>query len=152
MLDDLSRVHAGAKARLQVLDDEQGVQGYGEALRLIGLSSDGPPGRESISAILQAEGGTHLTHTIDGPRDVRLELLWEPRTAAIEVTTVDGTRTLICLGPPVLADGIGRGPIGRSPVAPTAPPLRAEVRNLPAPLRLLPHRADRATPTSGPLR
>ncbi len=117
-LDDLSRVHAGAAVQLQVLDDEHGVQAYGDGLRLVGLSSDGPRDRESISAILQA-GGTHLTHTIDRPRVVRLEQLWEPRTAAIQVTDADGRRTLICLGTPVLADGVRRGQVVDHSAAPS---------------------------------
>ena len=141
MLDDLSRVHGGATVQLQVLDDQHGVQGYGDTLRLVGLSSDGPPDGESISAILQAGAATHLTHTIDRPREVRLELLWEPRTAAIQVTDVDGKRTLICLGTPVLADGVRRGRGAASQASAPAPPARPGVRDVPPPPRLLPHNA-----------
>jgi hypothetical protein len=108
VLDDLSRLHAGATVRLQVLDESQGPTAYGGALRLVGLTSDGGAGRESISAILEASAVAHVTHIIDSPSAVHVELLWEPRTANIQVTTADGSRTLICLGPPVLADGLRR--------------------------------------------
>src|SRR5687767_9441013 len=52
VLDDLSRVHDGADVRLVVLDQEHGLQAHGQAFRLAGLTSDGEPGFESISAIL----------------------------------------------------------------------------------------------------
>jgi hypothetical protein len=104
VLDDLSRVHAGATVRLQVLDD-QGLKVYGDALRLVGLASDGLAGRESISAILEAGPNVHLTHVVDRPCAMHVERQWEPRTANIQVTEDDGRRTVICLGPPVLADG-----------------------------------------------
>ena len=109
VLDDLSRLHGGATVQLQVLDEEHGVHAYGGTLRLVGLASDGLAGREAISATLEAGAGVHLTHTIDNPRTVRIELLWESRTANIQITDADGRPTLICLGPPLLADGVERG-------------------------------------------
>jgi hypothetical protein len=112
VLDDLSRVHAGATVRLQVLDD-QGLKFYGDALRLVGLASDGVAGRESISAMLEAGPNAHLTHVVDSPCAMHVEQQWEPRTANIQVTGKDGRRTLICLGPPVLADGGRKHPAGR---------------------------------------
>ena len=88
VLDDLSRLHEGADARLIVLDDDHGVQTHGRTFRLAGLTSDGSPGLESISAILA--GSAHVTHIIDRPRSLHVERRWEPRT-------------LISLGPPVVA-------------------------------------------------
>jgi hypothetical protein len=112
VLDDLSRVHAGATAHLVVLDDEQGPQTHGDAFALVGMSSDGDAGTESIAAIL-IRGGAHVTHIIDRPRSLHVELLWESRTANLQIADASGIRTLICLGPPVLA--------GRTPPAATAP-------------------------------
>ena len=106
VLDDLSRVHEGAAARLIVLDDEHGVQTHGEAFRLAGLTSDGSAGLESISVILA--GSTHVTHIIDRPRSVHVERRWESSTASVQVIDRRGIRTLISLGPPVLPDVIGR--------------------------------------------
>jgi len=103
VLDDLSRLHAGAAVRLQVLDHEQGVQTYGEPFRLVGLTSDGEAGCASIAAILG--GAAHLTHIIEHPRALHVELRWEARTASVQVTEADGTRTVISLGPPVLSGG-----------------------------------------------
>jgi hypothetical protein len=105
VLDDLSRVHAGASVRLIVLDAEQGPQTHGETFRLAGLVADGAPGRESISAILA--GSTHVTHIIDRPRSLHVERQWESRTANVQVVDSNGTRTLISLGPPVLPDAAG---------------------------------------------
>jgi hypothetical protein len=100
VLDDLSRLHAGAPAHLVVLDDEHGPQTHGDAFALVGMSSDGDAGAESIVAIL-ACGDAHVTHIIGRPRSLHVELLWESRTANIQITETNGTRTVICLGPPV---------------------------------------------------
>jgi hypothetical protein len=105
VLDDLSRVHEGASVRLLVLDDDHGPQTHGETFRLAGLTSDGGPGRESISAILA--GSAHVTHIIDRPRSLHVERRWESRTANVQVVDGNGTRTLISLGPPVLPEATG---------------------------------------------
>jgi hypothetical protein len=114
-LDDLSRLHAGAPARLVVLDAEQGVQSHGDTFTLVGLTSDGQAGAETIAVILAR--GTHVTHIIDQPRSLVLEQLWESRTANLQVIAVDGTRTLISLGTPVLAGTrrSGTAMVGTSP-------------------------------------
>ena len=101
-LDDISRVHAGATARLVVLDAEQGVQTYGGTFTLVGLTSDGDATHGAIVAMFG--GRAHITHLIDDPVSMHIELSWESRTANIQVTAGDGTRTLIQLGPPVLPD------------------------------------------------
>jgi hypothetical protein len=100
VLDDLSRVHDGADVRLEVLDEDHGLQAHGQAFRLAGLTSDGRPGFESISAILA--GTTHVTHTIDRPISLHVERRWESRTATVQIVDRNGTRTLIALGPPVM--------------------------------------------------
>src|SRR5687768_4563274 len=100
VLDDLSRVHDGADVQLVVLDDDHGLQAHGEAFRLAGLTSDGRPGLESISAILA--GSTHVTHIIDRPRSLHVARRWESRTATVQIVDQNGRRTLIALGPPVL--------------------------------------------------
>jgi hypothetical protein len=101
-LDDISRLHAGATARLVVLDAEQGVQTHGDTFRLVGVTSDGDATHGSIAAMFG--GRSHITHLIEDPVTVHVELSWEARTANIQVTAGDGTRTLIQLGPPVLPD------------------------------------------------
>lgn len=101
-LDDISRVHAGATARLVVLDTDQGVQSYGGTFTLVGLTSDGDATRGSIAAMLG--GRSHITHLIYDPVSMHIELSWEARTANIQVTAGNGRRTLIQLGPPVLPD------------------------------------------------
>ena len=106
VLDDLSRVHDGAAVRLVVLDEHHGVQTHGEAFRLAGLTADGAPGLEAISVILA--GSTHVTHIIDRPRSVHVERRWESSTASVQVVDGSGIRTLISLGPPVLADATDR--------------------------------------------
>jgi len=103
VLDDLSRLHAGAPVRLEVLDGDNGLQSHGDNFRLVGLTSDGREGSEAISAILAR--GAHVTHIIDQPRSVHLELLWESRTANIRIADASGTLTLIHLGAPVLVGG-----------------------------------------------
>ena len=100
VLDDLSRVHDGSDVRLVVLDDDHGLQAHGPTFRLAGLTSDGRPGFESISAILA--GPTHVTHIIDRPRSLHVERRWESRTATVQIIDRNGRRTLIALGPPVL--------------------------------------------------
>jgi uncharacterized protein DUF5335 len=130
VLDDLSRVHDGAVARLIVLDDDHGVQTHGESFRLAGLTSDGSPGRESIAVILA--GSTHVTHIIDRPRSVYVERRWESSTAAVQVVDRNGIRTLISLGPPVLCaaastamtapGGAPRSPSGGPDVLPDSHP------------------------------
>jgi hypothetical protein len=110
VLDDLSRLHLDATARLMVLDAEHGVQSHGDAFRLVGLTSDGDAGSESIVAILALPGGAHVTHSITGPRRLHLELLWETRTANVQIADANGTRTLICLGAPVLGTAAAAAP------------------------------------------
>jgi hypothetical protein len=100
VLDDISRLHAGATAHLEVLDAEQGVQTYGAAFTLVGLTSDGDAAHGSIVAMLG--GRSHITHLIADPVAMHVELSWETRTANFQITAGDGTRTLIHLGPPVL--------------------------------------------------
>jgi hypothetical protein len=102
VLDDLSRLHAGAPVRLEVLDGDNGIHSHGDDFRLVGLTSDGREGSEVISAILAR--GAHLTHIIDQPQSMHLELLWESRTANVQIADAHGTRTLIHLGAPVFAD------------------------------------------------
>lgn len=115
-LDDISRLHAGATARLVVLDAEQGVQSHGDSFTLVGLTSDGEATHGSIAAMLG--GRAHLTHLIDDPVAMHIELSWETRTATLQITGGDGTRTLIHLGPPVLPDArrsdllVGAAPAG----------------------------------------
>ena len=101
-LDDLSRLHAGAAARLVVLDREQGVQTHGDTFRLVGLTGDGDALHTSIAAMF--DGRSHITHLIDHPAAMHIELSWETRTATLQITAGDGTRTLIYLGPPVLPE------------------------------------------------
>ncbi|MEO5823017.1 MAG: DUF5335 family protein [Vicinamibacteraceae bacterium] len=100
VLDDLSRVHAGTSVRLVVLDGEHGMQTHGDVFALAGLSSDGEAGCESFSAMLS--GAAHVTHFINHPRSLHVELLWESRTANLQIVDGDGIRTLISLGPPLL--------------------------------------------------
>lgn len=104
-LDDLSRLHAGASVQLLVLDEENGLQRHGDGLTLVGLTSDGRAGAESITAIMA--GATHIAHIIDAPCTLHVELSWESRTANLLIGGSHGSRTLICLGPPVIADGTG---------------------------------------------
>ena len=106
VLDDLSRVHAQAAVRLMVLDEGRGIETHGDAFRLVGLTADGRPGCEAIAAIIA--GQTRVTHIIDRPVSVRLEQLWEARTASLQVVDGHGTRTVISLGPPVIGE-MGRG-------------------------------------------
>lgn len=101
VLDDISRLHAGASARLEVLDAEQGVQTHGDAFTLVGLTADGDATHGSIAAMFG--GRAHLTHLIDDPVSMHIELSWESRTANVQITGADGTRTLVHLGPPVLS-------------------------------------------------
>lgn len=103
VLDDLSRLHAGAAVTLQVLDVDQGRQMHGEGFTLVGLTADGGASDPSIAAILA--GRSHLTHLVEHARRLHVQALWENRTASVDITQADGTRTLICLGPPVLPDG-----------------------------------------------
>jgi hypothetical protein len=102
LLDDLSRVHAGAAVHLLVLDDACGPETHGDDFRLIGLTADGPPGAEAIAAIMA--GRTRVTHIIDRPQSLLLEQLWETRTANVQIVDSGGTRTVISLGPPVVVD------------------------------------------------
>jgi hypothetical protein len=105
VLDDLSRLHAGATASLEVLDAEHGLQTHGDGFTLLGLSADGATGGP-IAAILA--GRAHLTHLIEHPRAMHVETLWEQRTANLNIAQADGTRTIIRLGPPVLPRGRDR--------------------------------------------
>jgi hypothetical protein len=99
VLDDLSRLHVGAPAHLVVLDTDSGLQSHGTDFTLVGLTSDGQEGAESIATILAR--GAHVTHIIDRPHSLHVESLWESRTVNIQITETNGTRTVICLGPPV---------------------------------------------------
>jgi hypothetical protein len=117
-LDDLSRLHAGAPVHLTVLDDEHGLQIHGNDFRLVGLTSDGAAGSESIAAILA--GDAHVTHIIDHPRSLHVELLWESRTANVQIADRDGRRTLICLGAPVLQGALKTRSAGRTTGGPLA--------------------------------
>ena len=103
VLDDLSRVHAGAAVLLEVLDEEGGLQTHGPGFRLVGLTADGEPGAESIAVII--DGRTRLTHLIAHPCSLTIEQLWESRTAHLQVADASGARTLISLGAPIVAGG-----------------------------------------------
>jgi hypothetical protein len=107
VLDDLSRLHAGAVVTLEVLDVEQGRQTHGEGFTLVGLTADGGGSDPSIAAILA--GRSHLTHLVEHARRLHVQALWETRTASVDITQADGTRTFIRLGPPVLPDGRRHG-------------------------------------------
>jgi hypothetical protein len=98
-------LHAGAAVGLLVLDAEHGIQSHGDTFTLVGLTSDGRAGAESIAAILAR--GAHVTHIIEHPRSLHVELLWESRTVNLQVVAEDGTRTVITLGPPVLGEATG---------------------------------------------
>lgn len=128
VLDDLSRAHAGASVTLTVLDDEHGLQSHGDTFRLVGLTADGETGSESIAAILALARGAHVTHIIADPRCLHLELLWESRTANLQIADANGRRTLICVGPPVLGAVASAGPDQTAARLRTFPPERALVR------------------------
>jgi len=114
VLDDLSRLHAGAPVHLVVLDDEHGPQTHGDTFTLVGLTSDGQTGSESIAVILAR--GAHVTHIIEHPCALHVELLWESRTANLQIVAAGGTRTVISLGAPVLAETSGpAAAVGTSP-------------------------------------
>ena len=103
-LDDLSRLHGGSAVQLMVLDDDGGPQVHGAGFTLGGLTADGDGGAGSIAAILS--GPASVTHIVDRPRTLHLEMSWESRTANLQITDASGTRTLISLGPPVLPERV----------------------------------------------
>ena len=106
-LDAFSRQHEGWLATLEVFDKTIGAQAEAEELPFEGISFDN--GKSGSIIIMLGDLPDHVTHTIEQPRHLWLQLTPQGADAALEIQAADESNTLLRFRSPMLpelVDGI----------------------------------------------
>ena len=111
VLDEFSAIHEGWLISVDILSALMGAQPELHDLPLLGVTVGGSGARPSITIAAARSADDHLAHTIESPARVWLERTDAGATAALEIESEDGTKTILRFRPAVLpemVDGIGR--------------------------------------------
>ncbi|MCW3053890.1 MAG: hypothetical protein JWN14_3060 [Chthonomonadales bacterium] len=99
-LDDFSKQHQGARATLQVIGDDVGVQTEAQSLPFVGISSEeGGSAKGAITVMLGTEAEDHIQHQINDPNHLWQRATGDHAKDALEIEAADGTKTILQLEP-----------------------------------------------------
>jgi hypothetical protein len=102
-VEELNRftiMHEGWLATLEVFGQEIGAQREIANLPLLGVSADRVDQDGTIVISVARSAVEHLTHIIEGVAHIYVEQPNDGATAALQVESVDGTKTLLQLRAP----------------------------------------------------
>ena len=94
--DSFSRQHEGWLVTVEVLGAEIGAQVEAQELPLHGITAELKGGDEdTISVILGGEPTGHVTHSVTGPKHVRIEQTEDGADMTLQIESGDGVTTLV---------------------------------------------------------
>jgi len=93
-LDQFSRNHGGWLARVEVLGNQIGAQTEASNLPLLGVSADVKDQAHSIAVALGHDPASHLTHEIEGVKELWIEEVDEGHET-LQVASDSGVTTLL---------------------------------------------------------
>jgi nucleotide-binding universal stress UspA family protein len=94
----VSLAYQGEPAALAVVRDDLGTQREASGLPFIGVTADGRDGVDEIAVILGKADGTHLTHVIPHPRDIRVSEPNDRHDLELLIVARDGSTTVLDVG------------------------------------------------------
>jgi nucleotide-binding universal stress UspA family protein len=97
-LQRVSVTHQGEPATIAIVRDDLGTQREAFGLPFVGVTADVRDGAEEIAVMLAKENGTHLTHVISQPQDVRLHETDDQHDVELVIVGRDGSTTLLDVG------------------------------------------------------
>lgn len=103
---DFSRIHAGALVSMSVADPEVGLEDEIDGQPLRGISEDGD---EIFIHLGDGSEHTHVEHRVEHVNTIHLQQTDEGADAAVDITSVDGTRTVIRFRSPALPELLDPG-------------------------------------------
>jgi hypothetical protein len=95
ILKEFGVMHRGWIVSLDVVSAEAGAEPVINELPLLGVTAE--PGRDGqvIHVSVRRSATEHVTHTVAGPARVWLERPFDGADRALQVESVDGTRTIL---------------------------------------------------------
>lgn len=97
-LTRVSLAYQGEPAAISVVRDDLGTQREAFGLPFIGVTADVRDGVDEIAVMLGRTDGTHLTHVISHPRDVRVSEPNDRHDLELVIVARDGSTTLLDIG------------------------------------------------------
>jgi nucleotide-binding universal stress UspA family protein len=94
----VSLAYSGKTTTMAVLRDDLGTQREAAGLPFMGLTADLRNGHDEIEVMLASAGGSHLTHVIPHPREVRLHEDDARQDVELVIVGGDGSTTLLDVG------------------------------------------------------
>jgi hypothetical protein len=110
--DQFSRLHQGKPVRVQSLGRDEGVQATVREAPLLGITQECRGGTAAdarkIWIMTGDPSGAHASHAIERPSCVRVAEWNDGYSAALDITSADGSAVLLEAGPPqqLLAPGL----------------------------------------------
>jgi hypothetical protein len=101
-LDEFTAIHEGWLVSIDVLGPEIGAQPEIDNLPLLGVSADRIDLDGTIAVSVARSTTEHFTHVIRGVSRIYLEGPDDGASAALQIESVDGTRTILRLRAPAL--------------------------------------------------
>lgn len=102
--DQFSRLHQGKPVRVQSLGRDEGVQSTVREVPLLGITEEQPAGTDAearkIWIMTGDPAGEHVSHAIERPSCVRVAEWNDGYSAALDITSSDGSAILLEVGPP----------------------------------------------------
>jgi hypothetical protein len=102
--DSFSRRHEGWLIDLEVFGTDVGAQVEEHQMTMEGITAENEGTNFTISLMAGTRRDSHLTHTIDSPTEVSLELTDEGATAALAIKSADGQTSLLRFRSPMLPE------------------------------------------------
>lgn len=98
VFDRVTLQHQGEPTTVSILGDVMGVEVEAAARPLVALTSESRFGEHSIAVILGMPDGTHLTHFVVKPTEVRIGEARDHHNVELLITALDGTTTVVDVG------------------------------------------------------
>jgi hypothetical protein len=103
---DFSLLHAGALVTVSVTEPGIGLEDEVANQPLRGISEDGD---EIFIHIGDGSGHTHVEHRVEHVNTIQLQKTDEGADAAVDITSIDGTRTVVRFRSPALPELLDPG-------------------------------------------
>jgi nucleotide-binding universal stress UspA family protein len=96
----VSLAYQGEPAGIAVVRDDLGAQREASGLPFIGVTADFRDGVDAIAVMLGKADGTHLTHVISHPQDIRVSEPNDRHDLELLIVARDGSTTVLDVGGP----------------------------------------------------
>jgi nucleotide-binding universal stress UspA family protein len=97
-LTRVSLAYQGEPAGIAVVRDDLGTQREASGLPFLGVTADARDGADAIAVMLGKADGTHLTHVIPHPQDIRVSEPNDGHDLELLIVARDGSTTVLDVG------------------------------------------------------